>query len=68
MSETRSVRAAMSIDDVVDESRVGRSSIYKELAAGRLKARKAGSRTIVVRADFDVWLAGLPIFTTTVLS
>lgn len=38
-----------------------RSTIFEETAAGRLIARKAGGKTIVLYADAIAWLEALPI-------
>ena len=40
---------------------IGRSKIYEEIAAGRLVARKVGSRTVVLAADLEIFLAALPV-------
>ena len=37
-----------------------RSTIYLEIAAGRLKALKARGRTLITRAEQDRWLSALP--------
>jgi hypothetical protein len=34
---------------------ISRAQAYKEIAAGRLTARKVGSRTIVRPADAEAW-------------
>ena len=39
---------------------LSRSMVYKEIAAGRLPARKAGSATIITAEDEATWLASLP--------
>ncbi len=39
---------------------VGRSTIYEEINAGRLIARKARGRTVILREDLNAWLAALP--------
>jgi hypothetical protein len=39
---------------------VGRTFVYSEIAEGRLEARKAGSRTIILKAEADRWAASLP--------
>lgn len=38
-----------------------RAQIYKEMAAGRLSARKAGRRTLIERTEQARWLAALPL-------
>ena len=37
-----------------------RSTIYLEIAAGKLRAVKVRGRTILTRADQAAWLASLP--------
>jgi hypothetical protein len=37
-----------------------RSLLYREIAAGRLIARKHGRRTIILDTDLRAWLAALP--------
>jgi hypothetical protein len=51
---------AYSIADCTKRGPVGRSTIYKEIAAGRLKARKVGRRTIILVEDWQSYWAGLP--------
>jgi len=41
---------------------IGRSTIYEELASGRLKAKKLGRRTIVTEQALSEWMAGLPAY------
>jgi hypothetical protein len=40
---------------------IGRSTVYEEIRAGRLKARKAGARTLIMHEDGVAWLNALPI-------
>ena len=40
--------------------RIGRTTAYREVAAGRLKIRKLGSATRIARADAEAWAANLP--------
>ena len=51
---------AFSIDQIVAISSVGRTKVYEAIARGDLVARKAGRRTIVLYADAQNWLQGLP--------
>ena len=39
----------------------GRTKIFEEIKLGRLKARKFGSRTIILRDDLLAWLLALPL-------
>ena len=38
-----------------------RAQLYKEIAAGRLFARKMGRRTLIERTEQERWLTSLPI-------
>jgi excisionase family DNA binding protein len=42
---------------------ISRSKFYEEVAAGRIKLRKCGRRTLVASEDMDAWAAGLPTVT-----
>lgn len=39
---------------------VSRATFYRELAAGRIAARKSGKRTLVLVEDIERWLESLP--------
>ena len=39
---------------------IGRSSLYKEISASRLKVRKAGRKTLIAVVDIQAWFANLP--------
>jgi excisionase family DNA binding protein len=51
---------AYSIPQLVALTGIGRTTIYAELKAGRLKARKIGRRTIFLSEDVTAWLSVLP--------
>jgi hypothetical protein len=53
-------KLAYTIPELVSDSGVGRSKIYEEIAAGRLKVKKLGKRTLVLHGDAIAWLASLP--------
>jgi hypothetical protein len=53
-------RLAYTIAELVRGTGAGRSKIYEEIAAGRLKVRKLGSRTLVLHGDAMAWLESLP--------
>ena len=53
-------REALSISEVCNATNLGRTKIFEAIAAGRLKARKFGSRTIVLTDDLRAFLAALP--------
>ena len=50
----------LTVPEAAKVAGVGRSTVYEELASGRLKARKLGRRTIILEADLRDWLAALP--------
>ena len=50
---------AYTIDELCIVAKVGRTTVYKEIAAGRLIARKVGRRTIILPSDSQSWLANL---------
>jgi len=49
-------RILISIYDLVAETGLCRSTIYHEIAAGRLKTVKIGTRRMVRPRDRDTWL------------
>ncbi len=53
-------REAYSVAGAVDVSGLGRTFIFEQIRAGRLRARKAGRRTIILAADLRAFLAALP--------
>jgi excisionase family DNA binding protein len=53
------LQLALSIPEAAETSGVGRSSIYKEIATGRLRAVKRGRRTLILSDDLKAWLLAL---------
>lgn len=53
---------AYPLPDFLKRYGISRSTAYREINAGRLKARKRGSRTIVLADDAQLWLDSLPNF------
>jgi excisionase family DNA binding protein len=51
---------AMTIAQFCSWAGIARSTVYKEIASGRLKARKIGYKTIIARDDADTWFQALP--------
>jgi hypothetical protein len=51
----------MTVADFCARYSVGRTSLYREVNAGRLKLRKFGSATRIARCDAEAWANGLPI-------
>ena len=53
------------IDQIARAGPLSRSKIYEEIAAGRLKARKAGRRTVILAQDYQAYLEALPVMAGT---
>jgi excisionase family DNA binding protein len=53
-------RFAYSIEETARITSVGRTAVYEEIKAGRLRACKVGRRTVVIADDIRQWLASLP--------
>jgi hypothetical protein len=51
---------ATSLDKFCAENSVCRATAYREIAAGRLEARKVGRKTIVTKEAARDWLKSLP--------
>jgi excisionase family DNA binding protein len=55
-------RIAYSVADVCKETGLGRTQVYEQLAAGRLKAVKAGRRTLIPRESLVNFINSLPAY------
>jgi excisionase family DNA binding protein len=55
-------KLAFSIDEAGQVSSVGRTLIYKEIAAGNLRATKVGRRTVILADDLKAWLVAKSSF------
>jgi hypothetical protein len=53
---------AYSINETIGIVGCGRTHLYQELNAGRLKARKLGAKTVILEQDLHDYLNGLPRF------
>ncbi len=49
-------RLAYSVNQAVEATSVGRSLLYEEIRAGKLKTFKVGSRTLIASEDLATWL------------
>jgi Helix-turn-helix domain len=58
--QRRAWQRAMSVRAFCEIYGVGRTKAYEEINAGRLRARKAGRRTIITADDAEDWLGRLP--------
>ncbi len=50
-----------SVADACYRLGIGRSTLYEEIAAGRLKAVKCGTRTLIPAASMEAWVDELPV-------
>jgi excisionase family DNA binding protein len=57
----RARQRTMTVNEFCALYGVGRSKAYEEINSGRLRARKAGKRTIVGGGDAETWFASLPV-------
>ena len=53
-------REAFAIGEFCARYGICRDTFYQEVRRGRLRARKLGMKTIVLRADADAWVATMP--------
>jgi hypothetical protein len=44
----------------IGDADMGRTTTFREIAEGRLKARKIGRRTVILRKDAEAYLNALP--------
>jgi len=51
----------MTVADFCGRYSIGKTSLYREAAAGRLTLRKFGAATRIAREDAEAWAANLPI-------
>lgn len=56
---SRAEQVFLSIPNVVEVAGIGRSTVYREIEAGRLRVTKVGSRTLVHRDDLHAWADSL---------
>ncbi len=50
-------RLAYGITDATEAVSIGRSTLYKEISAGRLKTFKIGNRTLIAADSLNEWLS-----------
>lgn len=54
-------REGLSVGEACSIAGIGRTKIYEAIAEGKLKARKYGKRTIILRNDLNGFLSSLPV-------
>jgi hypothetical protein len=55
------VTLAFTVESFATAHNIGRSKVFDEISAGRLKARKVDRRTIITAEDAADWRATLPL-------
>lgn len=50
----------MTVADFCARYSIGKTSLYREVNAGRIKLRKFGTATRISRADAEAWADSLP--------
>jgi hypothetical protein len=59
--DDESADGAFTVSEFIDKYGVGKNLVYDEIAAGRLHAKKVGSRkTIIPKESARAWLESLP--------
>jgi hypothetical protein len=53
-------RASQRINEFCEDHGISRAKAYQEIAAGRLRAVKVGSATLILAEDAGAWRASLP--------
>jgi excisionase family DNA binding protein len=53
-------KLAFTVEEAARALGIGRTKLFAEIAAGRLRARKAGKRTLIAVEDARAYLASLP--------
>jgi excisionase family DNA binding protein len=51
---------AYTVEGFCERFGIGKSTFYEELNAGRIEARKVGSKTLIPAAAAEAWLSNLP--------
>jgi len=52
----------LSVEDACRVAGLGRTKVYEAISNGRLKARKFGKRTLILRTELQQFLKSLPEF------
>jgi excisionase family DNA binding protein len=62
---TMGEKKAFSVDEFCERNDVCRDTVYRQIRAGHLKARKVGKRTLIFDEDERAWRDNLPVLGTT---
>jgi excisionase family DNA binding protein len=64
MAEANTTPLAVSVEEAARRAGVGRGYLYQQIGKGKLRARKAGRRTLIALSDLAAWVEQLPTFAT----
>lgn len=53
------MQLALSIEQALAATGLGRTKLYEALKCGDLRAKKLGTRTLILQSDLETFLAGL---------
>jgi len=59
--ETQANRLAFSLADAASAIGVGKSTLHELIATGKLRVRKLGRRSLVLREDLEEYIQSLPV-------
>jgi excisionase family DNA binding protein len=65
LNESQSVASAngdpiaYSVEEVCQLAKICKQNVYNALNSGRLRGKKVGARTIILRSDLTAYMAGL---------
>lgn len=51
----------LTVNEFCKWANIGRTKLYSEMNAGRLAAKKMGSRTLIPRVEAQKWMEQLPM-------
>lgn len=60
MMEDDALIGAVTISEFCKTYNIGRTFLYEEIKAGRLSARKAGTKTLILKSEAARWARALP--------
>jgi excisionase family DNA binding protein len=55
------IREAFAVREFCARYGICRQTFYEEVKRGRIKAKKLGKKTLILRADAENWAASLPV-------
>ena len=53
------MQTALSIEQALAATGLGRTKLYEAINSGKLRARKLGKRTLILQSELELFLAGL---------